>query len=328
MSGCGRINAVSYQSERDNAFFYLTRLATYADDSRDRFKHEIAFNDFVRDGRSCKLPLLLASDEQASAALYEFVEGDQLSRGDVEDGHMQQALEFLIDCNQHVCEKDGAGPHREFDLLPQATESCFSLCDHVAVVDSRVAKLEGIDECGAVSKAALEFVHGELLVAWKQMRKRCVDASSVDATDSGVDGGLACDQFARIVSPSDFGFHNAIEKPSGDLCFVDFEYAGWDDPCKTICDFFLQPAVPADRNWIGRYVDAVGQLISNPSEMRRRFELLWPVYGIKWCCIVMNEFLPTGASRRQFAKHSTHELQRDKQLQLAKSMFASIESEY
>ena len=27
--------------------------------------------------------------------------------------------------------------------------------------------------------------------------------------------------------------------------FIDFEYAGWDDPSKLICDFFCQPAVKA-----------------------------------------------------------------------------------
>ena len=33
----------------------------------------------------------------------------------------------------------------------------------------------------------------------------------------------------RCVSPSDFGFHNAIVRGSGEICFIDFEYAGWDD---------------------------------------------------------------------------------------------------
>ena len=51
----------------------------------------------------------------------------------------------------------------------------------------------------------------------------------------------------RVVSPSDFGFHNALRTEDGRLAFLDFEYAGWDDPAKLVCDFELQPAVPAPR---------------------------------------------------------------------------------
>ena len=45
----------------------------------------------------------------------------------------------------------------------------------------------------------------------------------------------------RCPSPSDFGFHNALRQPDGRLRFLDFEYAGWDDPAKTIIDFCNQP---------------------------------------------------------------------------------------
>ena len=42
------------------------------------------------------------------------------------------------------------------------------------------------------------------------------------------------------MSPSDFGFHNVIKKDDF-LYFIDFEYAGLDDPVKLICDFYCQP---------------------------------------------------------------------------------------
>src|SRR5258708_29751946 len=41
-----------------------------------------------------------------------------------------------------------------------------------------------------------------------------------------------------------FGFHNALLRPSQELCFLDFEYAGHDDPAKMVGDFFSQPAIP------------------------------------------------------------------------------------
>ena len=51
----------------------------------------------------------------------------------------------------------------------------------------------------------------------------------------------------RCISPSDFGFHNAIKTLDG-VKFIDFEFAGWDDPCKALIDFMLQPKVPITAN--------------------------------------------------------------------------------
>ena len=38
------------------------------------------------------------------------------------------------------------------------------------------------------------------------------------------------------------------------LRFLDFEYAGWDDPAKLIGDFFCQPAIPAPHSEFERFV--------------------------------------------------------------------------
>src|SRR5581483_2047702 len=106
---------------------------------------------------------------------------------------------------------------------------------------------------------------------------------------------------ARCISPSDFGFHNALLKPDGKLCFIDFEYAGWDDPAKTVCDFFCQPSVPVDRKHLGRFVEGIIPGFQDPERLEQRIRALLPVYGIKWCCILLNEFLPVGKARRRFA---------------------------
>ena len=44
----------------------------------------------------------------------------------------------------------------------------------------------------------------------------------------------------KIISPSDIGFHNVL-KNQGKVNFIDFEYAGWDDPRKLLSDLVLQP---------------------------------------------------------------------------------------
>ena len=41
--------------------------------------------------------------------------------------------------------------------------------------------------------------------------------------------------------------------------------------------------------------------LSVPEMHQQRIALLLPVYQIKWCCILLNDFLPVGSQRRRFA---------------------------
>ena len=85
--------------------------------------------------------------------------------------------------------------------------------------------------------------------------------------------------------------------------FIDFEYAGWDDPAKMVCDFFCQPAVPVPRSHLERFLAAVTAVTGGAGDtLHARVTLLLPAYEIKWCCIMLNEFLPVGEDRRAFAR--------------------------
>src|SRR4029077_18624926 len=88
----------------------------------------------------------------------------------------------------------------------------------------------------------------------------------------------------------------------GRLRFVDFEYAGWDDPAKTACDFVCQPNLPVPEEYATRFTQAVVAGLSDVSLHQHRIALLLPVRRLKWCCIMLNEFLPVGSRRRSFAR--------------------------
>ena len=80
-----------------------------------------------------------------------------------------------------------------------------------------------------------------------------------------VEADQPLDPAERCLSPSDFGFHNAILANDGRLRFIDFEYAGWDDPSKLICDFFCQPAVPAPPQAFDRFATAIAAELPTPA---------------------------------------------------------------
>jgi hypothetical protein len=122
----------------------------------------------------------------------------------------------------------------------------------------------------------------------------------------------------RCISPSDFGFHNALATPSGMVVFLDFEYAGWDDPAKMVSDFFSQPAVPVPVGYFDHFLASALAFSQNAEMLAVRTRILLPVFRMKWCCIVMNDFLPAALRRRKFANPSADEAGR-KRAQLDKA---------
>ena len=45
--------------------------------------------------------------------------------------------------------------------------------------------------------------------------------------------------------------------------------------------------------------------------------MLMPLFGLEWCCILLNEFLPLGKRRRTFAQ-SVHNAEERRRAQLTK----------
>ena len=110
------------------------------------------------------------------------------------------------------------------------------------------------------------------------------------------------------------------------MCFIDFEYAGWDDPAKAVGDFFSHPGVPVPYGQFETFMAQVLKPFDHAEQMAKRVRLLEPISQIKWCCIILNEFLPAAAKRRQFADPSLDaSVRKDCQLMKAKQLFNSLQ---
>ena len=64
--------------------------------------------------------------------------------------------------------------------------------------------------------------------------------------------------------------------------------------------------------------------------LARRLEAVYPLFGVKWCIILLNEFVPEYLLRRKFASKNNLEISRlqAEQLGKAKSMLKRIMKEY
>jgi len=132
----------------------------------------------------------------------------------------------------------------------------------------------------------------------------------------------------RTLSPSDFGFHNALRRTDG-IVFLDFEYFGWDDPAKMIADFLLHPAMELAQDLKRRFMAQVLTNFNDNHHLAVRVEIVYPLFGLKWCLILLNEFIPRELQRRGFAQGEEvcSDERRARQLRQAKALLDHLMSE-
>jgi hypothetical protein len=269
----GRNNRV-FRLDRDGAPPLALKLYHHdARDTRDRLGAEWAFLRHAWDVCGVRnVPRPLAAEPAAHAALYAFVDGARIAS--VEPAHVAAAQRFVAALNP-------PGTREAAARLAPASESCFSMAAHAETVARRVARLAtGLDPAAPHAAQAAALVKDRLLPAWEAIAARLPR----DETP-----------LPWCVSPSDFGFHNALADAAGNLVFLDFEYAGRDDPAKLVCDFFCQPELPVPMAHYAGFRDA---LCADAA----RCDALLPAYRLKWACIMLNDFLAAGAARRDFAE--------------------------
>lgn len=284
--GNNRVFIVHAGGDRFVAKYYFR----HPSDTRDRLAAEYAFLEYAVGCGVRSVPRPLRRDPERGLALYEFIDGRRIEAPGLGARHADAAADFFLAINAPAFRAAAA-------RLPAASEACFAIDEHLALVESRLARLDGIDGTATVDAQARAFV--ELLRStWAGIRDG-IDAAVAEGRPGAQRAPL--DEASRCVSPSDFGFHNALERPDGSICFLDFEYAGRDDPAKMAGDFFAHPAVPVPAAFKDAFIARTMAFAPDPSGLAARTRLLEPVFRTKWCCIMLNEFLPEAAQRRRFA---------------------------
>lgn len=306
-SGNNRVFAVTAGEQRYAAKVYFRHPA----DKRDRLQAEYAFlTCAARAGIQC-VPKPVACDPVNGIGVYEYIEGRKLEAADIDVACIDQAAQFILQLNKKSAHDAGQ------DLL-NASEACFSINEHFAMVDGRIARLAGVGGGDPLDREACEFV-AALTALWQKAKAKILrgaQAAGINPAETLVE---------RCISPSDFGFHNALMTHDQVIRFIDFEYAGWDDPAKLAGDFFSHPAVAVDAAHFDRFVETAMAYSPKPAVLAARARILLPVFQIKWCCIILNEFLPDSAQRRRFADPNSDVASRKRgQLAKAVSLFERI----
>jgi len=276
----GGANNRVYKIELEDASsLVLKQYFSHPQDLRPRLKAEYEFLSFAWNEGVRSIPQPLAQDPSRNRALYSYVDGSPATNSHANREYVEEAIAFLIALNKNR----SRGNH-----LGCASESSFQFADSLAHVERRIDRLKNLSQDSPPLKLLHKFINDCLIPAWNECK------TALHPEDPPVRD--------RILSPSDFGLHNTIFS-MGKPIFIDFEYAGWDDPAKTICDFFLQPKFSIPMSFFALFSEAAASMTRNPSKTLERTQRLFSISKIKWCCIILNVFSNTGKSRRDFADH-------------------------
>lgn len=249
-------------------------VAATGADHRDRLGTEMgALALMASQGIAC-VPRPLARSVALGCMLMSWVEGRPVDEPNECD--IDAALDFLASI--HASSRCVAAASQ-----PLASEACLSGVEIVTQLSQREKRLAA----AARDDAALAFLErfSRFLV------KRILPELEHGYHAMGLSAAEALPGGLRSLCPSDFGFHNAL-RDAGGLVFVDFDYFGWDDPVKLVCDFLLHPAMELSGGLKHRFAMGAQRVYGADGTFAPRLNLLFPLFALRWCLILLNEFLP------------------------------------
>lgn len=292
--GSGKNNRtylVSTQSEKFLAKFYFFS----SQDKRERLINEFNFLKYVKEIGIKNVPKPIIKSDYHNLGIYEFIDGRAFNSTDLNEGKIIEAASFFSSINNYQYKVKSRG-------LNFASDAFLDYDKFVIQINKRILVLENAVKTEKNSEDAVKFIKNlkSLWIGLKEELKK--------------DRDLIIENKSLCVSPSDFGFHNSLITKN-ELFFVDFEYAGIDDPAKLLADFFIQPEIKVSLDYMKVFSYRALEFSHKKDIIYQRALKLFPIFQVKWCCIMMNEFLPEIAKRRLFS---------NPQLDLEKSKFQQL----
>jgi hypothetical protein len=275
-SGSGA-NSRIFKIKTEKRDYALKFFRKNANDGNSRLAAEMAASKFFRNCNFQNTSELVQHSDEYNCALFNWIEGikvEQITRLE-----MDAALSFV----KKLCQVEH-GPSTSG--MPLGIEACIS---GVEVVNQIKKRLVNLDRSASQHPGFSEF----LGTRFKPLFEQIIFAANKVYQSSGYDFSATLKDRLMILSPVDFGFHNAILGSNG-LVFFDFEYFGWDDPTHLIADTVLHPGMNISEPDKKFFMEgALDFLRVRDPFIDARYSALIPLYALRWACIILNPFVDT-----------------------------------
>lgn len=303
-----------YRITAEDGPFALKFYPSQDEDPRDRLGQEFAALAFMAANGIGSVPKPIAHDPALRCGIYEWIDGAPVADPGEDD------LRAMVDLAARLSDlgmAPGAG-----DLVA-ASAHCFSGAAAIRQLEERLQRLR---EAGRGKDALNRFLDGNYCPLVQPLTNRAQEIYG----QAGLHFDTDLLPEYRTLSPSDFGFHNALRRDDGNngsIIFLDFEYFGWDDPVKMISDAVWHPGSALNPALGSMFRKDAGKIfeVRDGNGFSARFDALHPLFGMIWCLILLNEFLPERWHRRVAAGNTADaERAQTRQLNAAKKLVQRI----
>lgn len=268
---------------------------------RPRLLQEYSALRFMTNNGFTNIPLPISYDLDENCAIYTWIDGEPVV-GEVSYDDLTQMTEFLNKLQR--CRQANT-----IELIKNASASVFSMSEVITQLNKRYDQL-------LFSVSPNSNVDCYLRGCFLDAKITIVSRAQSLFSHAGICPDIEIIDKYRVLSPSDFGKHNILRGKNGQLMFLDFEYFGWDDPAKLISDTLLHPGSQfseSEKRLLKQIL--IDEFLCIDPNLMIRYEALYPIFGIIWCLIILNCFLPNGRHRQVFSNSTLdYELLCERQL--------------
>ena len=269
----GRANSQVFRVVHKKQTSAVKRYPDLAFDQRQRLYAESRACTFFKEQGIDSVMQFVKASPELNLAMYRWIDG--LPVTEVDDRDVLQALGFV----EQLHKARVLSPPQN---IPKAAEACLSIDDLWAQIElKRVILGKVLNKFNELR----EFLEQEFDPA----QEICIEMLAKQFPNLRTSDELPKKWWT--LSPSDFGFHNALRQADGSLIWLDFEYFGWDDPVKLISDFLWHPGFYLDTQQKQIWEKGCLEIFKDDAELPLRLEYGFPVYGLRWCLILLNAFL-------------------------------------
>ena len=269
----GRANSKVVKVDKDKKQYAVKFYPDINYDFRKRLNTERIACEFLDSERLINTMKFVREKPELNVGVYDWIDGSKV--GEVLDNDVELALNFVERLYESRVYKKAVD-------LPNASECCLREGDIWAQLTKKREKLN----------AALAYsneLRNYLVDEYDPLVLRVRDQLANLFPDR--DSSAKISRSMQTLSPSDFGFHNAIRQSDGSLIWIDLEYFGWDDPVKLIADFIWHPGFTLSEKQTLRWKARSFKIFSNDQDLESRFQQRFFLYGLRWCLIILNIFL-------------------------------------
>lgn len=310
--GFGRNSGV-YRIRSGGSSYALKQYPPRRAGERYRAAIELAALRFMHDHGIGSVPRPFAADPERGYALIEWIDGVAVTAPT--DSDITAAAEFLAMLH-------GVRDESDARAQPPAAEACLSGAEIVAQIERRLARLAA----PAAEEPALAALLDDRV---RPLLRRITGWAAAGYAAQGLSFERPVDAAARTLCPSDFGFHNALRRRSGELVFIDFDDFGWDDPVKLTSDFLLHPGMQLPASLKRQFATAASAIYQTDDSFAMRLTILYPLFALRWSLILLNEFLPERwANRINAGGPDDWALVKQRQLDRAREWVQSLATDF